>query len=335
MAKRASNTTRICALNVNGIGVHYKSEKSRALQRWMEDNKADVMCLSETNVNWSKVKNKDTIWERTKGWFEHRVLGVSYNVHDKSHSKRVQYVGTATILKDKIAHRHRDHGFDESGLGRWSWVRISGKQRCTTRFITVYCPGKNGSGEDTVYAQHLTELQEDPIKRFWLDLGKDILKWKAKGEQLILAGDWNENITGHNITEWMELFGLKEAVTELHPGTPPPTYHRGSEPIDGIFVSKELSPSRSGYLDFGELPGDHRGIWIDIPNIQVLGYKMKDIIKAKARRLKLDDPRVINKYLKDLHTIFVRRRVYSRLKALKQACMGSNLPSSHQELYEE
>ena len=335
MAKRAANITRICALNVNGIGVHYNSEKSGALQRWMEDNKADVMCLSETNVNWSKVKNKDTIWERTKSWFEHRALGVSYNVHDKSDSKRVQYGGTATILKDKIAHRHRDHGFDESGLGRWSWVRISGKQRCTTRFITVYCPGKNGSGEATVYAQHLTELQEDPIKRFWLDLGKDILKWKATGEQLILAGDWNENIKGHNITEWMELFGLKEAVTELHPGTPPPTYHRGSEPIDGIFVSTELSPSRSGYLDFGELPGDHRGIWIDIPNIQVLGYKMKDITKAKARRLKLDDPRVINKYLKDLHSIFVRKKVYSRLKTLKKECMGSKLSSSHQVCYEE
>ena len=117
-----------------------------------------------------------------------------------------------------------------------------------------------------MYAQHLRELQEDPTKRFWLDLGRDILRWTANGEQLIIAGDWNENVKEHNITDWMALFGLKEAVASLHSGRPPPTYHRGSDPIDGIFISKELDPSRSGYLDFGELPGDHRGLWMDLPN---------------------------------------------------------------------
>ena len=140
MAKKKANTTRICAINVNGIGVSSKSEKSQALRRWMDDKKVDVICISETNVNWSRVRTKDTFWERTKGWFEHRVLGVSYNVHDKEHSKRKQQGGTITMLRDKIAHRQRDNGFDKSGLGRCSWVRISGKQQCTTEFVTVYCP---------------------------------------------------------------------------------------------------------------------------------------------------------------------------------------------------
>ena len=302
----------------------------------MDDKKVDVICISETNVNWSRVRTKDTFWERSKGWFEHRVLGVSYNVHDNEHSKRKQQGGTITMLKDKIAHRQRDNGFDKTGLGRWSWVRISGKQQCTTRFVTVYCPVRGGAGASTVYAQHLRELQDDPTKRFWLDLGRDILSWTANGEQLIIAGDWNENVKDHNITDWMALFGLKEAVTSLHSGRPPPTYHRGSDPIDGIFISKELDPSRSGYLDFGELPGDHRGLWMDLPNNQVLGYKMKDIVKAKARRLKLDDPRVVNKYLKELHKLFTRKKVYSRLKALKIAVsLDPTLTPPRRKLYEE
>ena len=318
MTKKRANTTRVCAINVNGIGAKNKSEKSLALQKWMEQQRVDVMCISEVNVNWAKVRNKDSLWERTKSWFEHRVIGVSYNVHNETYNSR-QQGGTATLLKDKIAHRHRDTGFDSSGLGRWSWARISGKQGCTTRFVTVYCPVKSGSGVSTVYAQHLTELQEDPTKRFWLDLGADILQWQADGEQLILAGDWNEDIQHKNIQDWMKLFGLKEAVTSLHPGRPPPTFHRGTAPIDGIFISRELSPTRSGYLEFGELPGDHRGIWFDIHNTQILGYRMKDIPRAKARRLKLDDPRVVRTYLTKLDAIFKTKKLYSRLKSLKKA----------------
>ena len=90
MASKKSNTTRICSINVNGIGVRSTSEKSKALQRWMDSKKVDVMCISETNVNWSRVRTKDTFWERKKGWFEHRAVGVSYNAHDKELLKRKQ-----------------------------------------------------------------------------------------------------------------------------------------------------------------------------------------------------------------------------------------------------
>ena len=88
------------------------------------------------------------------------------------------------MLKDKIAHRHRDNGFDPTGLGRWSWVQIPGNQGCTTRFVTVYCPVKTSSkGLDTVYEQQLNYLSEDPTRQFWIDLGEQIITWHAEGEQ--------------------------------------------------------------------------------------------------------------------------------------------------------
>ena len=39
----------------------------------------DVMGLAETNVNWGKVRSKDTLWDRTKSWAENRRIGVSFN----------------------------------------------------------------------------------------------------------------------------------------------------------------------------------------------------------------------------------------------------------------
>ena len=125
---------------------------------FMTRNKVDVILgLAETNVNWSRVPAKDTLWESTRTWFEHRIISVGYNIRDKVGKHKQQQGGTATLLKDKIAHRHRDNGFDETGLGRWAWVRIAGKQGCVTRFVNVYCPLKTGKG-NTIYTQQLREL---------------------------------------------------------------------------------------------------------------------------------------------------------------------------------
>ena len=114
----------------------------------------------------------------------------------------------------------------------------------------------------------------------------------------------------------MKLLGLKEAVTSLHEGRAPATYQRGNCPINGIFISEDMIPSKAGYLGFGEVPGDHRGIWVDIPNTEMLGYNSNDIAAPKARRLKLEDPRVVKKYLKTLDQLFRDKKVYIRLKKL-------------------
>ena len=160
----------------------------------MKENEVDAMNLVETNVNWSKIKSRDTLWDRTKQWFEHRTIAVAYNLKDGVSKTRKQQGGTATVLKDKVAHKTKETGFDKEGLGRWSWIKVMGRQGCITRFVTVYCPVKTGTG-NTVYTQQLRVLREDPTKRFWKDLGKEILKWKANGEQLIISGDWNEDVT--------------------------------------------------------------------------------------------------------------------------------------------
>ena len=309
-----------------------KSKKSEELRQFMEDEAVDAMNIVETNVNWSKVRSMHTLWERTKAWFEHRRIAVSYNMKDGVGTTRRQQGGTATILRNKIAHKNRTTGFDKEGLGRWSWTTVTGKQGCVTRIVTVYCPVKTGKG-NTIYTQQLRVLQEDPTKRFWRDLGNQILEWKAKGEQLIISGDWNEDVTGHNITEWMALFNLKELVTSLHEGRPPPTFNRGRDPIDGIFGTANLEPTAAGYLAFDHIPGDHRGVWVDLPNTQILGYKMQDIPRHKARRLKLDDPRVVGKYLRLLHTYFKTHDIYERVKRLQ--CQSKTAHITVREIQKE
>ena len=58
---------------------------------------------------------------------------------------------------------------------------------------------------------------------------------------------------------------------------------------------------------------------MDVPQSQILGYKMADIPTAKARKLKLQDPRVVQKYLDELHSYFIQHHVYKRTTALQES----------------
>ena len=52
---------------------------------------------------------------------------------------------------------------------------------------------------------------------------------------------------------------------------------------------------------FGHLISDHRGVWVDIPKFLLYGYNPPQPQFFHARRLKITDPRVVEKYLTYLH----------------------------------
>ena len=119
LGKKKKHTTRVCFVNINGLGKIQKSLKSEEIREFMTRNKVDVMGMAAINVNCSQVARRDTLWERTRSWFEHRIISTGYNIHDQNNMTSKQQGGTTTILKDKIAHRYRDYGIDMTGLGRW------------------------------------------------------------------------------------------------------------------------------------------------------------------------------------------------------------------------
>ena len=66
--------------------------------------------------------------------------------------------------------------------------------------------------------------------------------------------------------------------TKFGTGNMPATYHRGKEPIDDIFVTKNIGISRAGMFAFGDGPGDHRGLYVDVNMESFIGvdeYKVQ------------------------------------------------------------
>jgi hypothetical protein len=130
--------------------------------------------------------------------------------------------------------------------------------------------------------------------------------------------DMNEDVRSKKVKEMLAKVSMREIITEDREKEAEGTHHKGSKPIDGIFVSNTIKMRKGGYLPFGEFPSDHRGIWADFEFTNVFGFKMQDIIAPKARRLKSDDVRVRKKFQKRYKQYIKENQLDRKLYSLQQ-----------------
>ena len=48
------------------MGLSRDSVKNHDIRQFMELEEVDIMGISEVNIHWDKVKQKDSIWEQTE-----------------------------------------------------------------------------------------------------------------------------------------------------------------------------------------------------------------------------------------------------------------------------
>ena len=132
----------------------------------------------------------------------------------------------------------------------------------------------------------------------------------------------------------MSANGLQEVITYVHGQNPPPTFHRGSSSIDGIFASRNFLGVKGGYLEYGDAPGDHRGIWIDIPHSTLLGHAMPNVPPKKTRSLQSKDNMGAKKYKHNVHAAFEKQGIYGRILSLQENANNS-LSGKQQQEYNE
>ena len=291
------------------------------LRRTVIKHEIDILALTELNKRWSVIEEEQTIWAAISKWKEHSRTYAAYNKLDQ-HKSPTLYGGTSLTLFNQMAIRQQQHGVDDRGLGRWTWVATAGRNNCKTMIISAYCPCIS-HGPSSVWTQHLDAMQkwkdqipldiDDPRKLFWMDLAITVTKAHTEGYNVILMGDFNSEFS--ELREWMIQHGLLENIAELHGYDAAPNTHLRSKdaPIDAIFCSPQITATKGGYLSFNMLGGDHRGLWIDIPSELLHGFNPPSITLAHARRLKLEDPRVVQKYNDEMHILLQKHQVYERI----------------------
>jgi hypothetical protein len=338
-SKIQGNVLRIGFLNINGFPASTSHPKNKQILIIINQYRINIIGMAETNRNWNRLKEKDKWQNRTRGWWETQRTVLAFNTRDSILASDFQPGGVLLTSINKPAHRIIDTGKDAEGLGRWAWTLYRGRQDITLRIISAYrtCKTTN-SGSNTTHSQQRRYMDRNndsrcPRAAMLQDLGNELQKWRTEGNQIILMMDCNEDVNSTPMKAWLNLHGLRNSILDHHNITNNtiPTYHRGSCAIDGIFISSTINIIKGGYMPFGAFPSDHWGLWVDITYTNAFGYNMPKTITPRARRLKSDDPRVRNKWIK-LYTEHIQQHKLHH----KQFQIENNLLSQNNEkVYKE
>ena len=130
--------------------------------------------------------------------------------------------------------------------------------------------------------------------------------------------DANNNVWNGKFTQRLAAEGLemREAVHTVEPKMGPNTHVEGSEPIDGIWYTKDLEMRTASYLPFDPQLGDHRPVAVEFTQRSVLGAKLPRIAPHQARRLTSKVERIRDKYIKDLEEKFKKHDILGKLQAI-------------------
>ena len=316
---------RICALNVGRLPIEKDKDKSRDTFQWMREMKADIILLSEIGLNWRNIKLEDNWYARTKDEFQRIASITGHNTHEKT-KKKVQWGGTAIIAVNETASRVIQKGTDESGLGRWSWILLQGKDDQRIRCISIYSPPKYSKGPFSVWQQHCTKLfvdgkNIDPVEDLTHSFEREIKKWTAEGEKLIIGGDVNQNITNSAMQRMLDDNGLKEVIlSRLDTNTETHIWNRSGVAIDSIWCTDNMTPTNTGYTEYSRW--DHRTAWCDLHKETVFGEDRGPTTSFTGRKLLLDRPLTTKKYLREYLKLFKEKKLGERIDELRNETQG-------------
>ncbi|CAJ1954055.1 unnamed protein product [Cylindrotheca closterium] len=298
-------------------------EKQKGLFKCWTDERVGIALLAEVNLQWSAVPD-----------YEHQEFPTP-SAH--------QWGGCSATLLHKVAPRAKSGGKDESGLGRFSWIKIRGRdirqQESQTDgppagpldlvVVSAYRPNKEGTNAGSVWNYQRNYwlskgVTMDPRDKLTLDLVDLIKQWKTEGCKILLGLDANEDVSYNSPSSFrqeMRSAGLSEAILRRHQGPyPATTQSRTTDtPIDGIFVTGRVRVTAGGYLDFQKyFKSDHRGLWIDIDLEATLGAPPVTSPSFQPRRLTLADGWSVDRYIKAAEAGYRYFRLPQRLTQLAE-----------------
>ena len=344
MNKKNDDMIRLVGQNIGCLGVRsFGNDKQEQGKEWLITNDVDVCCWQEVGIAHQMLKHHERIQERLR---DHRWNRLRISAANNKHEaiEKFQFGGTLTMAFNEVATRVHASGADEKGLGRWSWLLFEGHNGYRTRIISAYVPCRQRNPKNaTVYAQHKRYFESKgtegcPRTLMIIELTDLIQQWQRKGENIVLFIDCNENLIKNGEIQRLltgDKCNLVDPIRHKHSHlTPPPTYHRNhTYPIDSVFVSQRLRHiDMGGWLCFGEGIGDHRAIFLDIPIQILLGENKFTIAPSQVRRLKCDDPRIVNKFNKLLEEQYISHNLLNKIEAFNKTFHTPLLPEEIEQL---
>ena len=246
---------------------------------------ADILTISEHNLNIKAIPMDQRPETTMEGWRKECIIKMSCLIQDKD---MYSLGGNGVISFDDVAKKIIEFGHDSKELGRWTWCTYKMKHNKNLTVFSCYRPAETQITYKVQVAQ-MAKSENDEIHEYdhdvsWYeDLKKDMEMRIQQGDHLVVIGDFNENIEDSNsrISLLMDDLRMVNPINERY-GNQGATHIRGTECIDGVYVSSGVRVVKGGYIPFEWSPGDHRWPWIDIVTEEMMDHKKCNKMSRKA-----------------------------------------------------
>ncbi len=153
--------------------------------------------------------------------------------------------------------------------------------------------------------------------QYFEQLITQLVVWKTTDADIILLGDFNENVYSGRIAKRLEQSDLNFSeqclgCTGMHI---PPTFRDGIMPIDAVHAMAGIECVNAYILPHKGMigVGDHRCLILDFSSSSVIGTKFQNIVRCAARRLHCKSTQLIYAYNRKLDLLCSRHKIYERI----------------------
>jgi hypothetical protein len=222
---------RLYGMNPNGFRLDKKGGDISEFFMMASSINADFVGVSEHNLDFQQFRVQNSAFQAIRHNVEHSkaVWSTTKTKFDNMYKPG----GTMCCVLGNAVARVKEVGSDD--LGRWSYIKLRGKEGRVINIITVYQVCKKpdtamDKGTCTAAAQQRSLLTQrnhtdpSPIKHFRKDLNALLKTMTDRGELIILFGDFNE-VFGSDSNGISKLAREHQLVDIMH------THHRIPDPV--------------------------------------------------------------------------------------------------------
>jgi len=326
-AVRPEGVFRGLLVQLNGMVTKtVKNRKARELEYIVKKYEIQFIGLGEVGVNWLLARKKrllsllPDLGLRAKS-------RTSHNLHERISVH--QQGGVGTIVLGELMTYYKKGANDFRRLGRWTSFLLQSVQGHRTRVVQAYAVRPQRSEQvGSVYQQHLRYLQNNgfngvhPRDLFESDLLWQLQIWLTLGDRVILMMDCNSQVLTGRLGRALFQLGLREITKDFVGELCPNTHISGSEHIDGVWATADITVTAVKWLTYEESPGDHRACVFDFTTHSAIGTTERRIVRPQCRRLISTNPGAVAAYTAEMDRQFDIHQIEKRQQAIEDATEG-------------
>ena len=325
MTEKSPQHTRFIYSNIHSLKTTEQAYQIPVFYEEIQRQHADLYGFTEHKLDTTQYQVRQTFRQHLRTFFTKSKLEVSSS--ELTTITPYKPGGTGILAINNTCGRICQQGSDR--YGRWSWMRLQSKDQKIILLITAYQPCKHPTNKIGITAFHQQEAAfknerrqtHDPHINFRKDLIQFIHESQERHEEIVLAGDFNEDDRSQNSVPYklMTACKLSDAWRSRHPHIQEPiTYNRGRKRLDFIFTSPTLIDSieKIGYLPFeAGFTTDHRSIFVDFKTTKFFGLQPQ-LQQHMQRGIQSNHKKNRITYLSTAHQYATKHNLFSTLHDL-------------------